>query len=232
MQPSRHKLLALVSATLLFVVWGCAHTPGHSGWKWPWSPETDDAVGITTPARRIELMKQMQVDAPKQTQEQQQRIADDLAKQIQGEQDPLVRRHIIRTLGYFNVPVAAVVLKAAINDSDSAARIAACESWGRRGGTEAVEVLTGVLSSDTDTDVRLAAARAIGQTHEKAALGNLAEALVDPNPAIQYRVATSLKEVSGKDFGTDVERWRAYAKGESTQDPPESLVQRVKGWWR
>jgi hypothetical protein len=230
MQPSRYKLLALACAVLLLAVWGCASKPGSSSWKWPWESAPEDAVGITTPAKRIEVMRQMRVDAPKQSPEQQQKIADDLAKQIQGEQDPLLRRHIIRTLGYYNAPVSAVVLKAAINDSDSSARIAACESWGRRGGAEAVEILTGILSSDTDLDVRLAAARAIGQTHEKSAVGNLAEALVDPNPAIQFRVASSLKEISGKDYGTDVNRWRAYAKGESTADPPVSLVERLKIW--
>ncbi len=177
------------------------------------------------------MMRQLQLDAPKQSPEQQLRISDDLNKQIQAEQDPLVRRHIIRTLGYFNTPVAGVVLKESVNDSDSNVRMAACEAWGRRGGKEAVEILTGLLSSDTDTDVRLAAARAIGQTHESSAVGNLAEALVDPNPAIQFRIASSLKEVSGKDFGTDVDRWRAYAKGESAQDPPTSIAQRVKGWF-
>ncbi len=231
MQPNRHTLLVLASAMFL-AVWGCAHKPNTSAWKWPWSHETDDAVGITTPTKRIEIMREMQVNAAKQSPEQQQRISDDLAKQIQAEQDPLVRRHIIRTLGYYNTPTAGVVLKAAINDSDSAARIAACEAWGRRGGKEAVEILTGVLSSDTDLDVRLAAARAVGQTHDSSAVGNLAEALVDPNPAIQFRIASSLKEVSGKDYGTDVNRWRAYAKGEDTQDPPVSIVERVKNLWR
>lgn len=188
-------------------------------------------MGITTPRKRIEAMKQLQADAGKQSPEQQQRITDDLAKQIQGEQDPLVRRHIIRTMGYFDTPVAGAVIKAAANDSDSSVRIAACEAWGHRGGKEAAEALTGILSSDTDTDVRLAAARAIGQTHDNGAVGNLAEALTDPNPAIQFRIATSLRELSGKDYGTNVNRWRAYAKGESTADPPVSVAERVKSWW-
>jgi hypothetical protein len=232
MQPFRHKLLALASALLLLVVWGCAHQPNHSGWKWPWSPEADDAVGITTPHKRIEAMRQLQAEAAKQSPDQRQRITDDLAKQIQGEQDPLVRRHIVRTMGYFNTQVAGAVIKAAANDSDSTVRIAACEAWGRRGGKDAAEALTGILSSDTDTDVRLAAARAIGQTHDNTAVGNLAEALTDPNPAIQFRIATSLKELSGKNYGTDVNRWRAYAKGENTEDPPVSVADRVKGWWK
>ncbi len=177
-------------------------------------------------------MRELQQKAAKQSPEQQQRICDDLNKQIQAEQDPLIRRHIIRTFGYFNTPVAATVLKAAVNDSDSNVRLAACEAWGRRGGKEAAEVLMGVLSSDTDIDVRLAAARAVGQTREASAVGNLAEALYDTNPAIQFRIASSLKEISGKDYGTDVNKWRAYAKGESTGDAPESLVDRFKGLWR
>ena len=88
-----------------------------------------------------------------------------------------------------------------------------------------------MLATDTDLDVRLAAARAVGKTHEGSAVGNLAECLVDSNAAIQFRVASSLKEISGKDYGTDVNRWRAYAKGETTADPPVSLVDRFKNMW-
>ncbi len=190
------------------------------------------AVGITTPAQRIQMLRELQQTAAKKSPEQQVKICDDLNKQIQNEQDPLIRRHIIRTFGFYNTPVSSTVLKAAINDSDSTVRLAACEAWGRRGGKEAADILLGVLASDTDLDVRLAAARAVGKTHDPSSVGNLAECLTDGNPAIQFRVATSLKEVSGKDYGTDINRWRAYAKGETTADPPVSLVDRFKNMWR
>ena len=107
----------------------------------------------------------------------------------------MIRRHIVLTLGHFKTASSTAVLQAAVSDSDSTVRIAACEAWGRRGGPEAAERLTGLLTSDTNLDVRLAAARAIGQTHEKSALQPLAEALSDGDPAIQY--------LRGRRFETD-----------------------------
>jgi hypothetical protein len=57
----------------------------------------------------------------------------------------------------------------------------------------------------------------------------LAEALSDADPAIQYCVVGALKQISGKDYGTDVNLWRAYARGENPA-PPEgpSIAQRIK----
>jgi hypothetical protein len=45
----------------------------------------------------------------------------------------------------------------------------------------------------------------------------LGEALTDNDPAMQYRAILSLKNVTGKDLGNDVEPWRQYVKGETPQ---------------
>jgi hypothetical protein len=223
----RRKLMASIVCAVALA--GCAQSkPSRKGWAWPWTPEVDDAVGITTPGKRIEQMNKLQELAATQSPADQERVSQELAKQIHDEQDPLIRRHIVRTLGYYQTTVSTTVLKLAVADADTEVRIAACESWGRRGGAEAVEVLSGLLAGDTNIDVRLAAARAIGKTKDKSAVAPLAEALVDSNPAIQHRVVSSLKEVSGKDFGNDVNVWRAYAKGEPVQEPTVSVADRFR----
>ena len=101
-------------------------------------------------------------------------------------------------------------------------------AWGRRGGKESVDELCKLLNSDSDMDVRLAAARALGQTKEKIAMPQLADALSDSDPAMQHRLVQSLKNVSGKDFGGDVEAWRQYAKGEPVQEKPVSVAERFR----
>jgi HEAT repeat protein len=228
MDKHRHYRWAPLAALLLLAALGCTQQSRKS-FAWPWTPEVDDAVGITTPAQRLNAMTEMAAKADKQSPAEQERVSGDLAKQIQDEQDPMIRRHIVRTLGHFNTASATAVLQAAIADSDSSVRIAACEAWGRRGGQEGAERLTGLLTSDTNLDVRLAAARAIGETHEKAALQPLAEALSDGDPAIQYRVVGALKQISGKDYGNDVNLWKAYARGENPTPPAgPSIAQRLK----
>ncbi len=165
-------------------------------------------------------MTQTAENADKQSPAEQERVTSDLAKQIQDEQDPMIRRSIVRALGHYDTPSASAVLQAAISDADASVRVAACESWGRRGGPEAAERLVNLLTSDTNLDVRLAAARAIGKTKQKVAIAPLAEALADGDPAIQWRIVGAMKEISGKDYGNDVNLWRAYAKGENPTEPP------------
>jgi HEAT repeat protein len=230
MDKHRYYRRAPMAALLLLAALGCASKSKPKGsFAWPWAPEVDDAVGITTPAQRLEAMTAMAEKADKQSPAEQERVSGDLAKQIQDEQDPMIRRHIVRTLGHFNTESSNAVLRAAIADANSSVRIAACEAWGRRGGPEAAERLTGLLTSDTNLDVRLAAARGIGQTKEKAAIQPLAEALSDGDPAIQYRVVSALKQISGKDYGNDVSLWRAYAKGENPEQPKgPSLAERLR----
>ncbi|HEX4145302.1 MAG TPA: HEAT repeat domain-containing protein [Pirellulales bacterium] len=232
MHTHRYYCRALLVALLMLSAVGCASNRAKKGFAWPWTPEKDDAVGITTPAQRLADMTAMASQADKQSPAEQERVSGDLAKQIQEEQDPMIRRYIVLTLGHYKTASATAVLQAAVSDSDTTVRIAACEAWGRRGGLEAAERLTGLLSSDTNLDVRLAAARAIGKTHEKSAVQPLAEALSDADPAIQYSVAGALKEISGKDYGNDVNLWRAYARGENPP-PPEgpSIAQRVRNFF-
>jgi HEAT repeat protein len=228
MHKHRHYYRALLAPVLLLAALGCSQQT-RKNFAWPWTPEVDDAVGITTPAKRLADMQAAAANVNKQSPAEQERVTADLAKQIQEEQDPMIRRYIVITLGHYKTAAATAVLQAAVADADSTVRIAACEAWGRRGGPEAAERLTGLLTSDTNLDVRLTAARAIGQTKEKTALQPLAEALTDADPAIQYCVVGALKQISGKDYGNDPNLWRAYARGENPA-PPEgpSIAERLR----
>jgi HEAT repeat protein len=88
--------------------------------------------------------------------------------------------------------------------------------------------LAEALRNDVDGDVRLAAAGALGETKNPAAVAPLGEALADPDPAMQYRAVLSLKQTAGKDLGNSVERWQQYVKGELPAEPTPSLADRFR----
>ena len=94
---------------------------------------------------------------------------------------------------------------------------------------EAAAVLSQVLTGDDDPDVRLEAIEALGQCRDPAAVAALGPALEDRDPAMQYRAVLALKELTGEDFGNDVDRWRQYVQGDvPVQTPPSSLAERLR----
>ena len=80
------------------------------------------------------------------------------------------------------------------------------------------------------SDVRLAAAKALGETRNPAAVPALGEALADADPAMQYRAVLSLKQATGKDLGNSVDRWQQYVKGEQPAPAP-TLGERIRNWF-
>ena len=135
-------------------------------------------------------MKDMAEKADKQSPAEQERVSRDLAKQIQDEQDPMIRRYIVMTLGHYKTAAATAVLQAAVSDADSTgATLPPAKPGDAAAGQKAAERLASLLASDTNLDVRLAAARAIGQTKEKSAVPPLAEA--SPTPIRQSNIPSS-----------------------------------------
>jgi len=194
--------------------------------------ESDQVPGVTPPAERVAKIQELGRQAASADPEEQQRVAAQLAEAIRDEEDPLIRVEIVRAMGSVKGPLAERVLQAATDDPAPEVRIAACEAWGRRGGTAAVGVLGEVLGGDLDIDVRLAAAKALGQTADPKAVAVLGRVLDDPDPALQYRAVQSLREVTGKDLGNDVRRWQQYVRGELPADALQpSLAERVRQWF-
>ena len=79
-------------------------------------------------------------------------------------------------------------------------------------------------------DVRMAATKALGKMKSPEAIQGLAVALEDRDPAMQYVAVESMKTVTGKDYGPNVEAWRQVATGGTP--PPEhvpSIAERVRG---
>jgi HEAT repeat protein len=74
-----------------------------------------------------------------------------------------------------------------------------------------VSLLAARFDSDASIDVRLKALKELGKLRDESAVPVLARALENADPAVQYRAVASLKEVSGRDLGDDVNLWRTWA---------------------
>ncbi len=228
MQGPFDKLPALLIACCLAVTSGCAATMEGIGDLFARKKETDKDLGIKTPLDRTKELHELTKTAKKKSPEEQDRITAQLAKEIQHENDPIMRRQILRTLAAYPTPLATSLIVAGLSDSDAETRRLACMCLGQRGGKEAVIELTRVLTSDTNADVRIVAVRALGLTKDSAALVALAEALADPDPAMQNRAVESLTAISGRHYGNNLEAWRQFAKTGKSDEPEISLVERMR----
>jgi HEAT repeat protein len=220
------RLAILFSCVALCWSSGCAEFGPFPSWL-PFSGQAaDDSMGIVTPAERIATLREMGKNA-QQSDTTQSNTIDALARAMQSEPDMLIRSEIVRTAGKHSGEKAAALLHTGLIDSAAEVRIAACEGLAGRGDSRSVGLLADTLDGDLDTDVRLAAAAALGNTANQKALAALAPSLQDVDPAIQRRVALSMERISGQNLSGNVYRWQEYAKRELPETDREiSTAQR------
>lgn len=197
---------------------GCAQT---AAWKMPWE-DTSRAKKIEekygqTANQRVGKVKEMAAAARREGGPAEEAFTAELVRTMLAEHDPRVRAEILEVAVTFETPAALSICRGALEDPDAKVRMAACDAWAERGGDEAVQLLSHRYQTDTDIDVRLEAVRMLGAVKDEAAIPALARALEDPDPAVQYRAVASLKKVSGRDLGDDVNRWRAWVTDPSSE---------------
>jgi len=223
---SRTELAIAILAVALFLP-GCAK---RFGGAWPFGEDETAALKKYGPAP-VQRIEEMQARAKKMTKasaQEQEAFCAEMAKQLPHESDCNVRLAIVGIMGTMNTPSAKAVLYAGMKDPEADVRIACCDAWAKHSDGPATRILAETLSGDTDMDVRQAAAKALASSHDKEAVAALGTALADPNPAMQYVAVASLKNVTGKDLGNDVNAWRQLAK---QPDPPlreKTLAEKVR----
>jgi HEAT repeat protein len=191
-----------------------ATTVGCAGWRNRLDPKKVAAerekYGATADQRIGDLQAEA-ARAQEATGAEQIAFTEALVAKVLAEHDPRVRAAMLGIAAGFDTPSAVAICRGALDDPEPRVRMAACEAWRQRGGPEAVSLLASRASGDTDIDVRLNALRELGALGDAAAVPALARALEDPDPAVQYRAVSALKDVSGRDLGDDVNAWRAWA---------------------
>ena len=156
--------------------------------------------------RLIEL-----VDSAKNgTAAEQDQVAQHLSKIVENDSIFLLRIEATKLLGQLKSESAIQGLDIATRDADPDVRKAAAAAWKLRGDETAVNRLQGMVASDTNLDVRLAATRALGFSTSPQSLKSLGMVLDDPNPAVRFRATESLAEATGERFGADVGAWKKY----------------------
>jgi hypothetical protein len=205
---------------------GCATYQRYRPTFWPF-PERK-LTSFHTPAMRVDAiheyaMHSTGVDSPEQRQ-----LTDQLARQIQVEPDPLVRQAVVTAIADFSTPMAQQVLEAGLSDENAAVRVACCRALGKRAEAVSVACLGNALRSDKDIDVRLAATAALGKIKSPEATKALAAALDDRDPALQYAGVQSLKAITGRDYGPDVQAWRQVAAGGNPPPYTPSVAERLR----
>jgi len=195
---------------------------GCAGWA-PWKSTDKSARNAElygpTANQRIKTMQEEAKLVKAASQERQIEFTQDLSRKVLEEHDARVRAEIVAVSSGFDTAAAIAVCKGALQDPDERVRTKACEVWRQRGGAEAVQLLANRYRTDRELDVRLRALRMLGELEDKTAIPVLAEALEDPDPAVQYRAVAALKQVSGRDLGDDVNKWREWAADPNAKQP-------------
>src|SRR6185503_4272843 len=104
-----------------------------------------------------------------------------LAEISASEPDARVRQQAVAALGRLKGPTIEPALTAALGDDDAAVRVRAVRGLRVAATDTAVQSLTGVLTGDVDSRVRLAALRALASFPGRATLRELARASSDPD---------------------------------------------------
>lgn len=221
----RRVILSCLFAVCAVAPGGCQSLSMPQFWPFPERERTT----YNTPAMRSEAVKEFGMRSTGVDSPEQREITDQLARQIQVEPDPLVRQSVVKAIAEFRTPMARQVLEAGLADQNDMVRVACCDALGSRAEPETVPSLATALREEKDPDVRLAAIKALGQIKSPEAVKALAVALDDRDPAMQYAGVQSMKSVTGKDYGPNVETWRQVAAGQVPAAPETpSIAERLR----
>ena len=208
---------------------GCAEGPMHRlGHLNPWVVdqwEKEDRYAMTLYTKRANIR-----DLAKRARSRNPQVAPEAItalNQILANEDlPLAKIEAARALGAVQSPQATDGQLSALSENEAEVRIAVCDALGRQANPKSIAGLEGVLNSDPENNVRLAAARALGNSNDPNAARALTLALSDRSPALQFRSMESLKQITGEDFDGDPERWIAYIQVDVQVDrEPPSLAE-------
>jgi HEAT repeat protein len=186
-----------------------------------------ERTSIITPRMRMSAIDEMGIRGRESDADEQQKISQQLATQIQSEPDPLVRQSIQESIGQLETQLAQDVLIAGLQDDDLDVRLTCCHALASRSDPSVISALSAALENDQELDVRLAAIDALGEIKSPQSVAALGKAVNDRDPALQYAGVQALKSVSGKDLGNEVAAWREYA---ASEQPEISVADRSSGW--
>ena len=225
---SKNLVLLLFAISFPVVLAGCAEGPmWRSGKLSPWARNkwaAEEKIADTLFVRKQRMSESVNsvLHAP---QDEQQKVAEELAEVVHRDPVLLLRLHGVKLLGELNCPSAVETLKTISRDYNTDVRLAAIKAWEQKPAEFSIPQLQEMIGSDTNVDVRLAATRAVGTFSGTQAVQALSLALNDPDPALQLRATESLQRVTGEPLGRDVVAWQEFVKQFSAAAIPDAAAE-------
>lgn len=234
MPAYQQSIRLVVCLGLLALGVGCADGPIPELRTYnPWVREQwaeDEKFGPTY-YTRVEALQNLRNRASSMSPDERERVSAELAQQISAESSVPMQREMIRTLAVYRTTTAEAAILTTLKSDSADVRRYACEALAQQGSPAAITTLGEVVGSDTDPDVRKAAARALQSYPDPAAAQALRVALDEDDPAMQKIAMDSLRQISGRDYGNDPSRWREYLQGgDPTPAPPPSIASTLTDW--
>jgi HEAT repeat protein len=225
-----------VVVALPFWLAGCADGPiPEMRYLNPWSREqwAADEKEMPTYHRKVAELAALRSQAPSLQPAEREQIAADLAARLKDEQSPVMRAELIRALGELPTATSQSSILAAMTDETPHVRAAACRALGRHPSSEGFTAVSQAVASDTDLDVRIAAAKELGKFREEGAPQALRPALDDNDPALQLAAMQSLQSLTGRtQYGSSVGTWREYLDGGEPAPPAgPTIAETLQKYW-
>lgn len=231
--PPKARLAAVIA--LLAGGAGCADGPvpelrSVNPWvKQQWAE--DEKYGRTY-YQKVDELAQLRSQAASLPAPKQEETVQQLITQLDVERSSALRGELLRTLAVFPSGAAQQALERAASDEAVTVRRVACRVLGERKQTSALPILASAVREDASLDVRLTAAKALGQIPDPAAAQALRPALDDNDPALQIVAMESLAALTGKPYRQSVSAWREYLDGGSPPPvPAPAVAQQLREWW-
>jgi len=218
------KILLPVLGGAMILLSGCAVENQYIAKLPLFSAKSDRIPGLDPPHERTKLIREKGKKGETASEEEREILVAQLVHEYQTSPDPNMRRESVDALAKIPHPQRDRFLQEILQDSNPFVRLSALESLSNTYSGDPVDLQTLLISrmkTDPDKDVRLAAVRILGDITPQdkggggrnslivSELGNL---LHDRVPAIRAEAMQSLHKVTGKDYGSDINRWLQYMR--------------------
>jgi HEAT repeat protein len=186
--------------------------------------EKDRQLG-TTFSERVDEIALLQSRLPDMAADEQAKWADLLEKLVKSDPSPEMRSLACQAISTVPGETAVRTLNSASTDQSEKVRLTACAGWRTRGGPEARDMLLTIAANTNETpSVRRAAIAGLSTYNDDEVKTALAGILDDKSPALQYQTALSLKSITNRDYGGDIQAWRDFMGGKDVPEPEKSLM--------
>ena len=219
------KCLCLLLSFLTLGVAGCADGPFYAMKRvnpyfvYEW--QKDSEIGPTFDDRLAEI-ELLESRLSSMSPEEQGKWASQLYRIIKSDPSPQLRFRAVKVIARIASPVSVEALNQASADEVEKVRLAACKAWAVQGGSSAKEMLMSLAVKEGETpSVRQAAVESLANFDDPEVRELLANLLDDPSPAMQYRVASTLKTMTGKNYNGDMASWKAFLAGQDVPEPEQ-----------